>query len=58
LRDAERRLGAQLSESEKVAAADYVVDNSGSLVKTERQVNKIFKGLQMLAASQPTASHS
>ena len=58
LRDAERRLGAQLSESEKVAAADYVIDNSGSLSETERQVNKIFKELQMLAALPPTPSHS
>ena len=58
LRDAERRLGAQLSESEKVAAADYVIDNSGSLAETERQVNKIFKELQMLAASSPTPSRS
>ena len=58
LRDAERRLGAQLSESEKVAAADYVIANSGSLAETERQVNKIFKELQMMAASPPTPSHS
>lgn len=58
LRDAERRLGAQLSESEKVAAADHVINNSGSLAETERQVNKIFKELQMTAASSPTPSHS
>lgn len=58
LRGAELRLGAQLSESEKVAAADYVIDNSGSLSETERQVNKIFKELQMLAATRPTASKS
>jgi len=56
LREAERRLGAQLSESEKIAAADYVIDNSGSLAETERQVNKIFKELQTLAATRPTAS--
>jgi dephospho-CoA kinase len=55
VRDAERRLGAQLSESEKVAAADYVIDNSGSLAETERQVTKIFKELQTLAASQSTS---
>jgi dephospho-CoA kinase len=58
LRDAERRLGAQLSQSEKVAAADYVIDNSGSLAETERQVHKIFKELQMVATSSPTPSHS
>ncbi len=55
LRDAESRLGAQLSESEKVAAADYVIDNSASLAETERQVNKIFKELQTLAAAQSTS---
>lgn len=49
-KDAERRLGAQLSEQEKVAAADYVIDNSGTLTETERQVTKIFKELQQLAA--------
>lgn len=58
LRDAEQRLGAQLSESEKVAAADYVIGNSGSLAETERQVITIFKELQALAMSGPIASHS
>ena len=56
LRDAERRLGAQLSESEKVAAADYVIDNSGSLAETERQVTKIFKELQTFATLPSTSS--
>ena len=56
LREAERRIGAQLSEAEKVAAADYVIDNSGSLAETERQVNKIFKELQSLAVARQTVS--
>lgn len=50
LSQAERRIGAQLSDQEKVAAADYVIDNSGDLSHTERQVNKIYKELQQLAA--------
>ncbi|HWC16376.1 MAG TPA: dephospho-CoA kinase [Terriglobales bacterium] len=58
LREAERRIGAQLSEAEKVAAADYVIDNSGSLAETERQVNKIFKELQLLAALRQTVPGS
>jgi len=58
LREAERRIGAQLSEAEKVTAADYVIDNSGSLAETERQVNKIFKELQSLAAARQTTSGS
>lgn len=49
LQEAERRLGAQLSEQEKIAAADYVIDNSGTLAATERQVNKLLKELQVLA---------
>lgn len=51
VRDAERRLGAQLSQAEKVAAADYVIDNSGTLAETERQVAKLYKELQQLAAA-------
>jgi dephospho-CoA kinase len=51
LQEAERRLGAQLSEEEKIAAADYVIDNSGTLAETERQVNKVLKELQVLARS-------
>jgi dephospho-CoA kinase len=48
LRDAERRIGSQLSQDEKVAAADYVIDNSGTLAETERQVNKIYRELQQI----------
>jgi dephospho-CoA kinase len=50
LSEAEQRIGAQLSDQEKIAAADYVIDNSGELSQTERQVNKIYKELQQLAA--------
>ena len=58
LREAERRIGAQLSEAEKVTAADYVIDNSGSLAETERQVTRIFKELQSLASARQTISGS
>lgn len=51
LRQAENRLGAQLSQDEKIAAADYVIDNSGSLAQTERQVAKLYKELQQMAAA-------
>ena len=51
LREAERRLGAQLSEEEKIAAADYVIDNSGTVAETERQVDKVLKELKALARS-------
>jgi dephospho-CoA kinase len=49
LQEAERRLGAQISEEEKIAAADYVIDNSGTLAETERQVNEVLKVLKALA---------
>jgi dephospho-CoA kinase len=52
LQDAERRVGAQLSDQEKLAAADYVIDNSGSLQATERQVNEVFRELQQLSLGQ------
>jgi len=37
-----RRMAAQLPDEEKIKAADYVIDNSGSLEDTRRQVNEIF----------------
>jgi dephospho-CoA kinase len=55
-KEAERRISAQLSESEKTSAADYLVDNSGTLGETERQVNKIFKDLKTLASGRQSAS--
>lgn len=56
LSQAERRIGAQLSDQEKVAAADYVIDNSGDLSDTERQVNRIYKELHQLAAGKAIPS--
>jgi len=58
LRDAERRMGSQLSEEEKIAAADYVIDNSGTLAETERQVSQVFKELQQLVNQKRGASGS
>ncbi|HJX00146.1 MAG TPA: dephospho-CoA kinase [Terriglobales bacterium] len=58
LREAERRIGIQLSDAEKIAAADYVIDNSGTVTGTERQVNKIYKELQQLAAGRRPESLS
>lgn len=37
-----RRMAAQLPDEEKIKAADYVIDNSGSLDETARQVKEIF----------------
>jgi len=41
-----RRMAAQLPEAEKVKAADFVIDNSGSLDHTRDQVNQVWEKLQ------------
>lgn len=40
-----RRMAAQMPDEEKIKAADFVIDNSGSLDETERQVKKVFAAL-------------
>jgi dephospho-CoA kinase len=47
--EVERRQAAQRSDEEKVSAADYVIDNSGSRAETERQVEQVFRELKRLA---------
>jgi dephospho-CoA kinase len=41
-----RRSAAQISEEEKIKAADFVIDNSGSLDATEEQVRRVFAALK------------
>jgi dephospho-CoA kinase len=41
-----RRMAAQISNEEKIKAADFVIDNSGSLDATERQVRRVFHELR------------
>jgi len=41
-REVTRRMAAQLPDEEKLKAADYVIDNSGSLDETEAQVKRIY----------------
>jgi dephospho-CoA kinase len=41
-----RRMAAQLPEEEKIKAADFVIDNSGSLDQTREQVRGVWKHLQ------------
>ena len=38
-----RRMAAQLPEATKIKAADYVIDNSGSLDQTREQVQQVWK---------------
>jgi dephospho-CoA kinase len=49
--EVERRQAAQRSDEEKIRAADYVIDNSGSRAETERQVEQVFRELKQLAIS-------
>ena len=41
-----RRMAAQISEAEKVKAADYVINNSGSLGQTREQVRSVWRKLK------------
>ncbi len=41
-----RRMAAQWTDEEKIKAADYVIDNSGSLDETQEQVKVIYESLQ------------
>lgn len=45
--DAERRLAAQRSVTEKAEDADWVIDNSGSEEETRRQVDMMWEELQV-----------
>jgi dephospho-CoA kinase len=49
--EVERRMAAQLPEAEKIKAADYVIDNSGSLDHTREQVRQVWE--QLRAQQQP-----
>lgn len=41
-----RRMAAQIPDEEKIKAADFVIDNSGSLDATELQVQRVFAALR------------
>lgn len=43
-----RRMAAQIPDEEKLKAADFVIDNSGSLEATEEQVRQVFAELVKL----------
>jgi dephospho-CoA kinase len=48
-REVERRMAAQLPDDEKIKAADYVIDNSGSLDDTRRRVGQVYGELKRKA---------
>jgi len=41
-----RRMAAQIPDEEKTKAADFVIDNSGSLDSTSQQVQRVFSALR------------
>jgi dephospho-CoA kinase len=41
-----RRMAAQISDEDKIKAADFVIDNSRSLDATEQQVRRVFRELR------------
>jgi dephospho-CoA kinase len=45
-REVTRRMAAQLPDEEKMRAADYVIDNSGSLDDTQRRVSQVYGELK------------
>lgn len=45
-RDAEQRLARQMSREQRLAAADYVIDNSGDPRATEVQTHRVFEKLR------------
>jgi dephospho-CoA kinase len=47
--EVERRTKVQMSDIQKAALADYVIDNSGTLEQTRRQAENIYKELEALA---------
>lgn len=55
-REVNRRMAAQWPDAEKVKAADYVIDNSGSLDDTRAQVERLFPELQRSALQSLTGT--
>jgi dephospho-CoA kinase len=45
-----RRMAAQIPDEEKIKAADFVIDNSGSLEKTREQVRVVWEQLRVAEA--------
>jgi dephospho-CoA kinase len=44
-----RRMAAQIPDEEKIKAADFVINNSGSLAATEEQVQRVLAALRQRA---------
>lgn len=46
-----RRMAAQFPDEEKIKAADFVIDNSGSIDATEKQVREVWSKLKPVSAA-------
>lgn len=44
-REVARRMGAQLPDEEKIMAADYVIENSGTVAETREQTRQVWQKL-------------
>ena len=51
--DARARIAKQIPRDERVAKADFVVDNSGDLASLDRQVDELWAWLTALPAADP-----
>ena len=51
-RELERRMAAQWPEEKKIAAADFLIENSGTLLETEVKVRELFARLKLEAVEQ------
>lgn len=51
--EAKTRLAAQIPQSEKIALADFVIDNSGTPEETRAQVAKVWEALNVQVQENP-----
>jgi dephospho-CoA kinase len=54
--DARARIATQISREERLALADFVVDNSGDRIELERQIDALWDQLQSLPHTPPIAA--
>ncbi len=52
--DVDKRLAAQLSQDEKAALADCVIDNSGTIEETQTQILSLLGEIQQSVGMQPS----
>ncbi len=55
-REVLRRSAAQFPDEQKIKAADYVIDNSGSLDETQKQVREVYGELKVVVAESESKS--